>query len=120
MSATAMATTWLGRTGTSARRRVTGLHTRLRRRERPSLWPLALAAALLLLVCLGLVWVRLQSVRSGYQLSTAQQVEERLIQEERELAIELATLTSPRRLERLARTRLGMQSPEPGQIVNVR
>jgi hypothetical protein len=53
------------------------------------------------------------------EISAARQLERRLEQEQRELRIEAATLTSPRRLETVARTRLGMGPPAPGQIVNV-
>jgi cell division protein FtsL len=65
------------------------------------------------------VWVRLQVVNAGYELSTARRLAHRLEQEQRELEIEVATLTSPRRLERVARERLGMGPPAPGQIVSV-
>jgi cell division protein FtsL len=112
--------TGIGRTGTFTRRRVASLHARLGRRERRLAWQVAATAAVGLAFCLALVWVRLQVVRTGYQLSTARSVEEKLVQQQRELAIELATLTSPRRLESQARTRLGMQDPEPGQIVTLR
>ncbi len=70
-------------------------------------------------VALLLVWVRLQVVNGGYELSTARHLAHRLEQEQRELEIEIATLTSPRRLETLARERLGMTPPAPGQIVSV-
>jgi cell division protein FtsL len=66
-----------------------------------------------------LVWVRLQVVHAGYELSTARRLAHRLEQEQRELGIEVATLTSPRRLEKIARERLGMGPPTPGQIVSV-
>jgi len=61
----------------------------------------------------------LQVVDGGYELSTARRLAHRLEQEQRELEIEIATLTSPRRLETLARERLGMAPPSPGQIVSV-
>ncbi|MCC6767074.1 MAG: cell division protein FtsL [Deltaproteobacteria bacterium] len=70
-------------------------------------------------VALLLVWVRLQAVHTGYQLSAARHLVHKLEQEQRELGIEIATLTSPRRLETLARERLGMGPPTPGQIVSV-
>jgi len=40
-----------------------------------------------------------------------------LEQENRELKVELATVTSPSRLEVMARTRLGLVEPEKGQVV---
>ncbi len=70
-------------------------------------------------VALLLVWVRLQTVDTGYALSAARHLAHRLEQEQRELEMEISTLTSPRRLERVARERLGMGPPTPGQIVNV-
>ena len=63
------------------------------------------------------VWLRLQVVHMGYVLSTATKFQSRLEQENRELKIELATMTSPDRLESLARRRLGLVPPEKGQII---
>jgi cell division protein FtsL len=73
---------------------------------------LALIAAVLVHV-----WLRLQVVRMGYMLSTTSKLQTRLEQENRELKVELATLTSPDRLEALARQRLGLAAPEKGQII---
>jgi cell division protein FtsL len=63
------------------------------------------------------VWLRLQVVRVGYILSTISKLQGRLEQENRELKVELATLTSPERLEALARNRLGLMPPEKGQVI---
>ena len=63
------------------------------------------------------VWLRLQVVHTGYVLSTTSKLQSRLEQENRELRIELATLTSPDRLESLARRRLGLKQPEKGQVI---
>jgi len=76
-----------------------------------------LLALLLLGVVLVHVWLRLQVVKTGYVLATATKLQTRLEQENRELQIELATLTSPDRLESLARRRLGLVPPEKGQVV---
>lgn len=77
----------------------------------------ALLALLLVGVVLVHVWLRLQVVKTGYVLATATKLQTRLEQENRELQIELATLTSPDRLESLARRRLGLVPPEKGQVV---
>jgi cell division protein FtsL len=87
--------------------------------ERRLVRTLALGAALVVAITLVLVWVRLQTVHTGYRLSAARHLAHRLEQEQRELELEIATLTSPRRLEALARERLGMGPPAPGQIVSV-
>ena len=63
------------------------------------------------------VWLRLQVVHMGYVLSTTSKLQSRLEQENRELKIELATMTSPDRLEALARRRLGLVPPEKGQVI---
>jgi cell division protein FtsL len=67
------------------------------------------------LIALGHVWLRLQVLNVGYQLSATREVIERLQQEEHELTLELATLEAPARLEEEARVRLGMIRPEKGQ-----
>lgn len=63
------------------------------------------------------VWVRLQVVRLGYVLSTTSKLQGQLEQENRELKVELATLTSPERLEEMSRVRLGLREPEKNQVV---
>lgn len=81
---------------------------------------------LLLIVCLALglvgvallhVWLRLQVVHMGYVLSTTSKLQNQLEQENRELKVELATLTSPDRLEAMSRRRLGLRPPEKGQVI---
>jgi cell division protein FtsL len=74
-------------------------------------------ALVLVGVVLVHVWLRLQVVKTGYVLATATKLQARLEQENRELQIELATLTSPDRLESLARRRLGLVPPEKGQVI---
>ena len=77
--------------------------------------------ALLIFLLIGIVlihvWLRLQVVRLGYVLSTTSKLQTRLEQENRELKLELAKMTSPDRLEALARQRLGLVTPEKGQVV---
>lgn len=72
--------------------------------------------ALLVLACIVHVWVRLQVIRVGYDLSAARNLQLRLDHERRELEIELATLRDPARIEEVAR-RLGMTAPRAGQVV---
>lgn len=83
-------------------------------------WRLVLTfflALVLVGVVLVHVWLRLQVVQVGYVLSTSSKLQSRLEQENRELKIELATMTSPDRLESLARRRLGLRPPEKGQVI---
>jgi cell division protein FtsL len=53
----------------------------------------------------------------GYALSTTSKLQSQLEQERRELTVELATLTAPDRLEAMARKRLGLVTPEKGQVI---
>jgi cell division protein FtsL len=80
-----------------------------------------LAVVLLALCLVGVallhVWLRLQVVHMGYALSTTSKLQNQLEQESRELKVELATLTSPDRLETMARKRLGLAPPEKGQVI---
>ncbi|MDH3443885.1 MAG: cell division protein FtsL [Deltaproteobacteria bacterium] len=75
-----------------------------------------------ILFCLALVvllhiWLRLQVVNQGYVLSTTTKLQQRLEQEQRELKVEYATMTSPERLEGMARRRLGLRPPEKEQVI---
>jgi len=106
-------------TGRKSADTVAGVRAQPKPGERRLLLAVGIGALLVVGVSLLLVWVRLQVVHTGYELSAARHLAHRLEQEQRELELELATLTSPRRLEALARERLGMGPPTPGQIVSV-
>lgn len=80
---------------------------------------LVLGGVLVVLAMLQ-VWLRLQVVHLGYELSAARKMQLRLEHEQRELEVELATLRDPRRLAEVARRRLGMTDPEKGQVVILR
>lgn len=89
-----------------------------RRRQR---WRHAGTVAFLVVGLVGVallhVWLRLQVVHMGYVLSTTTKLQNQLEQENRELKVELATLTSPDRLEAMSRRRLGLAPPEKGQVI---
>lgn len=89
----------------------------LRSVGRSGFWLPALLGVGLVAVALLHVWLRLQVVHMGYVLATATKLQRQLEQENRELKVELATLTSPQRLEAMARARLGMTQPQRGQVV---
>ena len=92
---------------------------RAARKDRPrrgGFFAIILGVGLIGLVWLH-VWLRLQVVQMGYVLSTTSKLQHRLEQENRELKIGLAMMTSPDRLESSARRRLGLQQPEKGQVI---
>lgn len=88
-----------------------------RRLLRGQVAAIALLAVGLVGVALLHVWLRLQVVHMGYVLATTSKLQKQLEQENLELKVELATLTSPDRLEALSRGRLGLRSPEKGQVI---
>jgi cell division protein FtsL len=88
-----------------------------RRRRQKHVMVFVLSALGLIGVALLHVWLRLQVVHMGYVLSTTSKLQNQLEQENRELKVELATLTSPDRLEAMARKRLGLRPPEKGQVI---
>lgn len=73
--------------------------------------------AILVALCMLQVWLRLQVMHVGYDLSAAREMQLRLQHEQRELEVEIATLRDPARLADVARHRLGMTEPAKGQVV---
>lgn len=104
-----------------AREKTTGKRERPSRADRAGARRRFFLGACLALALVGVVlvhvWLRLQVVHMGYVLSTASKLQGRLEQENRELKIELAKMTSPENLQALAKRRLGMTPPEKGQII---
>jgi cell division protein FtsL len=72
---------------------------------------------ILVVLCMMQVWLRLQVMHVGYDLSAAREMQLRLEHEQHELEVELATLRDPRRIGDLARRRLGMTEARSGQVV---
>jgi hypothetical protein len=85
---------------------------------RPSRLAVAWVAALTAVGALE-VWLHLQTTEVGYQLSALHRMVDRLSSEKADLEAELATLTSPRALDLLAKSRLGLRAPLEGQVVRV-
>jgi cell division protein FtsL len=63
------------------------------------------------------VWQHIHVVRQGYAIERLRAVHARLVQENKVLRLEAGQLRSLRRVEEIARTRLGMVTPKPGQVV---
>jgi len=76
--------------------------------------------AVLVLLCLVQVWLRLQVVDFGYQLSAARKLSQRLDHEHRQLRAELATLQDAAALSDAARNKLGLVEPHKGQVIELR
>ena len=68
----------------------------------------------------ALVWPHLEMVKIGYRLSHLERQRGKLLQDRRVLRIEVAALRQLDRIESIARKKLEMVFPEPGQIVYVK
>ena len=80
--------------------------------------------ALLIIVLTGCVvfstaWRRVAFIDMGYEIKNLESQESRLLHLQKESEIERAMLSSPERVEKIARDRLGFTDPEPGQIRTV-
>src|SRR4029434_2487356 len=63
------------------------------------------------------IWSRIQMVNVGYEINRELHLKERLLEENKRLTLETATLKSPVRLEALAKREYGMDLPIQSQIV---
>jgi cell division protein FtsL len=83
------------------------------RERNRELWTSVALGAFLVLVLLFSAWQHFELLRHGYRLEQMQK--ERAAAEEinRHLRLEIETLRSPARIERLATSRLGMVAPGP-------
>ena len=81
------------------------------------LWKSVGIAAFLVLVLLFSAWQHFEMLRHGYQIERMQQ--ERAAEEEinRHLRLEVETLKSPRRIERIATEQLHLVAPERGKAI---
>jgi cell division protein FtsL len=79
---------------------------------------------LLLLFLIGgslfYVWSRIQVIQLGYEISNALKEERTFNEENKKLRVEIATLKSYPRIERLAVEELRMAKPKPDQVIVIR
>jgi len=62
-------------------------------------------------------WCGVQCIRTGYEITDAMERQETLLDMQKNLEIELARLTSPQTLGRIAEARFGLVTPNPEQVV---
>ncbi len=77
-------------------------------------------AALVVLSAMGVVYAKHQSRGLFGELQALEAERDRMNTEWGQLQLEQSTLTTHGQVERAARTRLGMRTPAPDQIVMVR
>jgi cell division protein FtsL len=88
--------------------------------HRPRLFPILTFVIIIMCVALVFVWSRIEVVNLEYEISSKQKRIRALQQEGSRLQLEAATLSNPVRIEKMARTRLGLRMPTPEQVVTIR
>ncbi len=83
------------------------------------LLPAALLSLLFAVVGIVHVTSRVLVVHAGYRLSHLENAGRLLTSENDQLKLELATLKSPARLERLAREKLALTPPRAGSVISL-
>ena len=78
-------------------------------------------------ICAGLlvpilfyVWQQVEYIRTGYQIEQLRAEKSRLVEWNRQMKLERATLVNLKRIETLSRTRLGLIPPDPENTVKLR
>ena len=87
--------------------------------RRPNLWPVLGFIALMLVVSLFFVWSRVQVIGLEYEISNLESNLRDARKETSRLRIEAASLSSPERIERVARSELGLRLPVSEQVITV-
>jgi cell division protein FtsL len=71
-----------------------------------------------LVLCFFLfLWIRIDILQTGYQISGARAQQERLTQENDALRVERSSLMTSSRIENIARNELGMIPPKTKQVI---
>jgi cell division protein FtsL len=91
-----------------------------REMDKRNLWEL-LRVIVTILVVAGILlfysWIRSQILAAGYLEQQLQVKEQALLRSQRSLLLEEATLTSPERIDRIARNDLGLNPLRPVQLI---
>ncbi|TFG93752.1 MAG: cell division protein FtsL [Syntrophobacterales bacterium] len=81
---------------------------------------LIVVALLFMVTALIYVWFRISITNIDYRIAGEMHRGDTLLEENRKLKVEIATLKSPRRIESIARDKLGMRYPERDQVIFLR
>ncbi len=87
--------------------------------QRPRLFPVFVAIVLVSLLALLFVWSRIHAINLEYDISSLERDIRSQQQQIKELRLETAFLSRDERIEKLARTKLGLRYPAPGQVIRV-
>jgi cell division protein FtsL len=76
------------------------------------------SVAALFLLMMFYAWQHFSSIEYGYRIEAQKAERERLVEVNRSLKLEAASLRDPSRIDVLAR-QMGLESPEPGQVIRL-
>ena len=76
------------------------------------------AVAAIFLLMMFYAWQHFRSIEYGYRIEAQKSERERLVEANRLLKLEAASLRDPGRIDALAR-QMGLESPEPGQMMQM-
>ena len=81
---------------------------------------LIFVAVVLMVVALFYVWPHVNMTKLEYQVAEEIGNRERLLEEQKKLRVEVATLKAPQRIEVIARNKLQMSYPERDQVILIK
>jgi hypothetical protein len=76
------------------------------------------SVAALFLLMMFYAWQHFSSIEYGYKIEAQKTEHERLLEVNRTLRLEAASLRDPGRIDSLAR-QMGLESPQPGQVIRL-
>ncbi|HEU4415435.1 MAG TPA: cell division protein FtsL [Candidatus Angelobacter sp.] len=76
------------------------------------------STAVLFLLVMFYAWQHFSSIEYGYRIEAQKAERDRLVEVNRSLKLESASLRDPGRIDALAR-QMGLESPEPGQVIRL-
>jgi cell division protein FtsL len=79
-----------------------------------------IVSLVLMTTALIYVWSHLNSTKLNYLIAEEISIRDNLIEENKRLKVEYATLRSPQRIEAIARDKLGMHYPEREQVIFIK
>ncbi|MCK4503567.1 MAG: cell division protein FtsL [Desulfuromonadales bacterium] len=86
---------------------------------RPRLGSVFVAMLLVSLLSLLFVWSRIHAINLEYDISSLERDISGQQQQLKELNLEVSFLARDKRIEELARKKLGLRTPAPGQIIRI-
>ncbi len=88
--------------------------------RRPNLLLFVVPALFVIVSSLFFVWSRIRVIQLGYEISSALKESRALVESNKKLRLEIATLKSYARIEKVATEELGMSKPRTDQVIVIR